>query len=156
MNWKSLRKLMMILILSWTASILVGCAGKANVKPPDWSIADLSESSITLPAELPALCEVVAIEGTDGQKYGTWSADCWKYLQAYEITAEGNTSIAQANADALRNTEAGYQAVVNAGKMQQELTNFYAELLKDEKSGRFIDSLLYRVFISLGLIAVVL
>lgn len=136
--------------------ILAGCAGQDRISPPDWSIAELPESAITTPAELPLLCKVEAVTGEDGQRYGTWPAECWKALQEYEITAEANTDIAKANADALRNTEAGYNALINAGKMQQELGDFYLELYEDEKSGRFIDSILYRSLISLGILAVML
>ena len=99
---------------------------------------------------------MVVIEGLDGERYGTWSADCWKYLQAYEVVSKANTDIAQANADALRNTEAGYNALISAGQMQKQLTDFYAELLEEERSGRFIDSLLYKTLIGLGFIVVML
>ncbi len=136
--------------------ILAGCAGQDRISPPDWSIAELSNRDITEPTKLPQLCEVVSIKGADGLKYGTWSEACWKYLQEYEITAEANTDIAKANADALRNTEAGYNALINAGKMERELGDFYLELYEDEKSGRFIDSILYRSLISLGILAVML
>jgi len=144
------------LILLSLISILGGCAGRDRISPPDWSIAELPESEITTPVKLPLLCKVEAITGEDGQRYGTWSKKCWQALQAYEIVSEANTDIAQANADALRNTEAGYNALLNAGKLQQELGNFYLELYEDEKSGRFIDSVLYRSLIALGFVVVML
>jgi len=137
-------------------TVLTACAGNNKRTPPDWSVAELPVSVITEPTTLPLLCKVFVIEGVDGNKYATWDSACWNDLQAYEIISQANTEIAQSNADALRNTEAGYAAVVNAGKMQQELTQFYAELLEDERSGRFIDSLLYRSLIALGFIVVAL
>jgi len=136
--------------------ILAGCAGTKQRVAPDWSIAELPASVITYPDTLPALCEMVVIDGADGIRHGTWTPECWKIMQAYEVVSEANTDIAQANADALRNTEAGYNSLLNAGKMERELSDFYLELYEEEKSGRFIDSLLYRSLISLGILAVML
>jgi hypothetical protein len=136
--------------------ILAGCAGQEKRSPPDWSAVALPAVEITDPAALPQLCEITVIQDAEGVKYGAWSPACWKALSAYEVTAEGNTDIAQSNANALRKTEAGYNSLISAGQMQQELTNFYAELLKDEKSGRFVDSLLYKTLIGLGFIVVML
>ena len=147
---------MRIWTLSLAILILAGCAGQEKRSPPDWSAVALPVVEITDPVALPQLCEATIIEAADGERYGTWPAECWKILAAYEVTAEGNTAIAQATANALRNTEAGYNSLISAGKIQQELTNFYAELLEEEKSGRFIDSLLYKTLIGLGFIVVML
>lgn len=136
--------------------ILGGCAGQDRRELPDWSGMALPAVPVTDPVELPLLCEISVMKDTDGQKFGFWTADCWKALQAYEFAAEANTSIAQSNANALRNTEAAYATLINAGEMQQQLTEFYAELLKEERSGRFIDGLLYKTLISLGFLVVLL
>ncbi len=105
---------------------------------------------------LPSLCEMQVIEGIDGVRYGTWTPDCWKEFMAYEIVSEANTDIAIANASALRNTEAGYNTLVRAGEMQQSLLQYYIDLLEEERSARFIDSLLYKALIGLGLLVVIL
>ncbi len=110
---------------------------------------------ITEPVELPALCEITVIQSAEGVKYGTWSAPCWKAFQAYEVVSEANVEIAAANASALRNTEAGYQSAISAGQMQQELTFFYADLLEEERSARFIDGLLFKSIIGLGLLVAI-
>ena len=136
--------------------VLAGCAGQEKRSPPDWSAVALPVVEITDPVALPQLCPATIVEATDGERYGTWPAECWRALAAYEITAEGNTSIAQLNANALRNTEAGYNSLISAGQMQQELSGFYSDLLEDERKARFIDSLLYKILVGLGLIAVVL
>lgn len=145
-----------MILLPTLLILLTGCAGRDRIAPPDWSIAELPASDITEPTELPQLCEMVVIDGADGERYGTWSPECWKYLQNYEIISEANADIAQENANALRNTEAGYNALLNAGKLQRELGDFYLELYEDEKSGRFMDSVLYRALIGLGFIVVML
>jgi len=135
---------------------LGACVSQEKRDPPDWSTVALPTSEVTEPTRLPVLCEITVIDGADGQRYGVWSPDCWQTLQAYEITAEANTDIALANANALRSTEAAYAALVSAGKLQGELTVFYAELLEDERKGRFIDGLLYKTLIGLGFIVVLL
>jgi len=143
---------MRILILSLTTLILCGCAGQDRRDPPDWLRVAVPQTEVTYPAELPLLCEIKVIESSAG-KIGTWSPDCWKALAAYEATAQANTKTAQANAAALRKTEGAYTSLIKAGEMQQELTDFYSELYKDEKRGRFYDSMIYRVLIAAGLIA---
>ena len=136
--------------------LVTGCAGQDRREPPDWSGLALPATPVTYPAELPPLGEMTVMDGVDGQRYGFWTADCWKALQAYEFTAEANTDAAKFNASALHNTEAAYAVLVSAGEMQQQLTEFYAELLKEERSGRFIDGLIYKILVSLGFMVVLL
>jgi len=144
-----------LILLSLLLTVLAGCAGQDRIEPPDWSIAELPASEITRPTQLPALCEVSVIQ-SDGIKYAAFSADCLKSLQAYEIIAEANTLIAESNADALQSTERGYNSLVEAGKMQQELSDYFREELADEKKKGFYDSMFYRALIALGLIVVAL
>jgi hypothetical protein len=129
-------------------SILVGCANQPTVNPPDWnSVANLDKTPITEPRALPALCEI------------PWQAgdvSCWAALDAFDVIAHGNTDIAQANANALRNTEGANDALIQAGQLQQQLSDFYKELLEDERQARWIDGMMYKSLIALGLIAVAL
>ena len=136
--------------------ILAGCASQPRLNLPDWGDLALPTEEITDPIALPLLCEMQILEGTDGIRYGTWTPDCWKEFMAYEIISEANTDIAGANASALRNTEAGYGTLIKVGELQQILLQHYADLLEEERSGRFIDSLLYRALIGLGLLVVIL
>jgi len=149
-------KIQTLILLSLLSTVLAGCAGQDRIDPPDWNQVEISTTQITEPENLPLLCEIITIEDAQGIKHGTWSAMCWKALQEYEIKAEGNTEIAKANADALRKVEGASRALLNAGKMERELSDFYLQLYEEEKSGRFIDSLLYRSLISLGILAVML
>jgi len=81
---------------------------------------------------------------------------CWAALDAFDVVAVGNTEIAQANADALRNTEGANDALIQAGQLQQQLSDFYRELLADERQARWIDGMIYKSLIALGVIAVAL
>lgn len=136
--------------------MLGGCATNPRAPAPNWSSAAVDPVEITDPELLPALCAMFVIEGADGVRYGTWTDACWNELAAYEIIAEGNTEIARANADALRKTEAGYNSLIKAGELQQEMTRFYEESLREEKSAHRIDNWMYKILMGLGLIAVAL
>jgi hypothetical protein len=46
--------------------------------------------------------------------------------------------------------------VQQAGALQQQQSNYYAELLEEERRGRFIDGLMYKALIGLGLIGAAL
>lgn len=129
-------------------SILVGCASQPAVDPPDWSsLANLEKTPITDPRALPVLCEIPWQE-TD--------LHCWVALDEFDVIADGNSKIAQANADALRNTEGANDALIQAGQLQQQLSDFYRELLADERQARWIDGMMYKALIGLGVIAVAL
>jgi len=87
--------------------LIAGCAA-APVSLPDWKIAEREPVEVTEPLELPLLCEL------------PWTtAECLQAIEQYELIAEGNTVIAQANADALRATESAYDALIAAGMAQQ-------------------------------------
>ncbi len=134
----------------WTvlliALIAVGCAGQPRTPLPDWSGAAREVKEVADPIELPELCEIPR----DGQ----WSLDCWRALNEYDIVASGNTDIAIANTEALRKTEAGYDHLILAGQMQQEIAEIRQELLDEERKGRMMDKWFYRGVITLGLLAV--
>lgn len=81
---------------------------------------------------------------------------CWAALDEFDIIAGGNTEIAQANANALRNTDRANDSLIQAGQLQQQLSDFYRELLQDERQGRWIDGMMYKSLIALGLLAAAL
>lgn len=88
-----------------------------------------------------------------------WAADnvdCWARLDAFDIVAEGNHDIANANASALRNQEAATDAFIQAGQFQQQLTTFYAEQLAAEKKAHWLDNAVYKTIIGLALIGAAL
>ena len=125
-------------------SIAVGCT-TSHVELPDWELAAREPVPVTDPTPLPDLC-FVPFE----------SLECYQALDAYDIVAIGNTDIAQANADALRKTEAGYDALIEAGKLQQQLSQIRQEILEEERKAHMHDKWFYQGIIALGLLAAVL
>ena len=130
-----------------TALIAVGCASQPRTPLPDWEAAAREEQEVADPIKLPELCALPS----DGR----WGARCWViFVDQYEIIAEGNTEIAFLNASALRKTEAAYDHLIAAGKMQQEIAEIRQELLEEERRGRMMDTWWYRGLIALGVVAV--
>jgi len=129
--------------------ISVSCASQSAVPPPDWSQAKRGEQKeITYAHKLPDLCKI--------PDSGQWPASCWAMLDEYDIIATFNTELADLNANALRKTELGYDSLQQAGQLQQQLSDYYRELLKEERQGRFIDGLMYKALIGLGVIGAAL
>lgn len=129
----------MLLVLTLSA-----CAGR-QVTIPDWSAAEREPKEITDPIQLPLLCEI------------PWATtECWAAVEQYEVVSEGNTAIAQANADALRKSEAAYDHLIEAGKLQQQYAQLREEMLDEEKREHLYDNLFHRVIIVTGLIALAL
>lgn len=81
-----------------------------------------------------------------------WTTECWAKLVKYQFIANSNTDIATANTNALITTEGAYNHLITAGNMQQQLTDYYADLLKEERQGRFWDGIMYKVLIGIGLV----
>jgi len=132
--------------------ILNGCAApKTEVARPDWIgiAAEMQQKRrpISTGRELPRLCAIDSLEGR-------WTPKCWGVLEQYEIIADGNTIIAKANAEALRNTEAAVDVLIRAGALEQQLTDFYADLLNEERQQRFLDGLINKGIIGAILIGV--
>jgi len=127
--------------------IAVGCASVPRTELPDWDLAEraVDTQEVAEPIALPELCAI---------PWGAENVECWSALDRYDIVSAGNIEIAIANASALRKTEEGYDALVNAGRMQQELSEIRQELLEEERKGRTLDKWYYRGIITLGLIAV--
>ncbi len=138
---------MKILPLLLTALISASCASNPSTPPPVWDDAKRVQKEIKYARPLPDLCKVPWPETANG---------CWLALDEYDIKATFNTELADLNAEALRKTELGYDALQNAGAMQQQLSDFYRELYEEEKQGRFIDGLLFKGVLALGLIGVAL
>lgn len=131
-----------------TALILGACASQPEANRPDWSgIAELEKKPVTDPRALPLLCQI---------PWPATAVHCWAALEAFDVIAHGNTEGAQATANALRKTEGANDALIQAGQLQQELSDFYRELLQDERHARWIDGMLYKAIIGLGVIAVAL
>ena len=131
---------MMTLLIASILSVS-GCASAPSAPPPDWGSVDRIENSAVDLTPLPVLCEIP-----------DWDLDCWSVFEQYEEISFANYALGSKNTSALRKTEGAHNHLANAGQMQQELTDFYAELLKEEKLEHTIDNLTFRVIIGLGLI----
>jgi hypothetical protein len=97
---------------------------------------------------LPPLCEIPIS--------GQWPVECWKKLDAFDIVATGNYDQAQSTANALRKSDASYDALLGAAKVQQELSQIRQDLLERERQAHTMDTWFYRIVIALGLIGVAL
>ena len=124
--------------------ILSGCASSPRVSVPDWDIAERETQEITEQTELPALCAI------------PWTAtECWAAVAEFEIVSEGNREIAQANAEALRAMEGAYDALIEAGKLQQQYAELREEMLQEERRDHLMDVWFYRGLLTIGGIAVI-
>jgi len=70
-------------------------------------------------------------------------------LDVYDVVAIGNYEIAQELANALRSSDASYDALLGAAKVQQELSRIRQELLEKERRDHAIDNWWYRGIIAL-------
>jgi len=143
-------KTLMILLIATT---LIGCVSTGETQdPPDWSDVRRPVVVVTTPMPLPKLCRLKTLtDPNTGEAFDMWPADCTKTLLGYEAVAETNTIIAAENAAALDLTEAAYDGLIQAGEMQEEITRFYATELKYEKREHFIDNLINKLLLVLGL-----
>lgn len=119
-----------------TGLTLVGC-GTTRTGPtlPDWTMAEREHVEAADPAPLPVLCTI---------PWPSDSVECWSRLDAYDVVANGNTEIAIANTSALRKTEAAYDSLVEAGKLQQQLSHIRQELLEEERRAHTLDNWYHR------------
>ena len=130
--------------------ILSACA-VAPVELPDWDLAKPSDEPVTDAKELPILCEISST--------GTWNAsiaECWAIFEQYEEIAEFNYVAAQGNATGLRNAEAATLELIEAAKVQQQLSQIRQQMLERERRAHFLDNWFYRILIGLGLLGAVL
>ena len=110
---------------------------------PDWNLAARVAVPVTDPMDLPDLCEI--------PHNGRWSAECWRMLDMFDIVASTNKVIAQANANALRTSDAAYDSLIEAGKLQQQLSRIRQEMLERERRAHTMDNWFYRITIILGI-----
>ncbi len=122
------------------------CASnQPRTEAPDWANVDQIQNNAEDLEPLPVLCAIP-----------NWNIGCWATFEKYEEISDANYKIGMKNTSALRKTEGAHNHLANAGKIQQELSNFYKELLAEEKQEHMIDNMTFRVIIGLGLIGVAL
>lgn len=129
--------------------LISGCATE-RYEIPDWQSVERDETAeVVDPDVLPELCEI-------NRDTGAWSLECWQIFVRYVEMAETNTEVAQLMADGLRKSDAAYDHLVAAGKLEQQLAQIRADLLADEKRAHRYDNWFYRGLIALGLLGAAL
>jgi len=117
--------------------MLVGCA--TNTSPNPWDdlqvSADPAQRAVTLP-EWPAPVSFTS-------DTVTFDLDGAKSLERFQIVAEGNTDIAEANADEIDALNRAAAALIEAGQRQRALTELQREILEDERRRHFIEKVGY-------------
>jgi hypothetical protein len=111
------------------------------VELPDWNLAEREQRAVTEPMRLPDLCEIPSS--------GQWPVECWRLLDVYDVVAMGNYEIAQELAAALRASDASYDALLGAAKIQQELSQIRQQLLEKERTDHTVDNWWHRGIILL-------
>ena len=135
----------MILLSALMVSACV--SNQPRTEAPDWASVKQIQNNAEDLEPLPVLCEIpIAVD----------DAGCWATFEVYEEISDANYKIGMKNTSALRKTEGAHNHLANAGKIQQELSDFYKELLAEERQEHLIDNLTFRVIIGLGLIGAAL
>lgn len=129
--------------------LISGCATE-RYQIPDWNTVerDATQEAVD-PDALPDLCDI-------DRDTGAWSLECWQIFVRYVEIAETNTEVAQLMADGLRKSDAAYDHLVAAGKLEQQLAQIRADLLEDERRAHRMDNWFYRGLIALGLLGAAL
>lgn len=136
---------MKIWIVLLMALIVGGCASPKPYDLPNWEAAARDTTEIAEAKELPILCSI--------PRSGQWTVACWRALSEYDIIAAANYDIARSNALALGKTEAAYDHLIEAGKLQQQLATIREEMLEQERREHTYDNWFYRALIVVGLAA---
>ena len=135
-------------LLTWLAiGTLAGCAATEPVELPDWDIPEAT-AEVTQPLELPELPEL----RIDADR-AVLNRDGVLALIAYRETAEANYTIAQANAQALEQQVAAYNALIRAGQLMVEIARIREDMLAQERAQAFQDRMFYRGLLALGIAA---
>lgn len=114
---------------------------------PDWNIDTSTRTEILDAESMPVLCAI------------PWPADsveCWNALDKFDIVAERNHDVLNASASAHRNERAAGDSFIQAGKNQQQITQFYLDELNAEEQAHTIDNLFHKSIIALALIGLAL
>ncbi len=115
--------------------------------PPDWNIDTSTRTKILNAEPMPLLCAI------------PWAQDaveCWNALDKFDIVAERNHDVLNASAGAHRSERAAGDSFIQAGKNQQQITQFYLDELKAEETAHTIDNLFHKSIIALALIGLAL
>ena len=130
--------------------VLSGCAN-SPVELPSWDQLDYAEGEVQMPLSLPERPQIASSDDSSV----TYNIDQFAILVDYMDAAEANESIATDNAEALESMERAYNHLIDAGKMQREVSILRQQLLDEERNAHLIDNMWHRGIIVLGIIAAV-
>lgn len=124
---------------------MVSACATDPIQLPSFQEAERSEEEVSDPVLLPELCKL------------PWTtAGCLQRLDVYEDVAEGNTEIAQLNADIARASDSAYDHILSAAKQQQEIGQIRQRMLEAERQDHFWDNVWHRALIIVIAIGAVL
>lgn len=111
-------------------------------------------SAATRPITLPKRPELREIVFQD-QAGGFLTGEGLRALTAYREAAEANTDIATLNAVQAEQIAAAFDKLAAAYQRQREISAIREDLLTQARRDRFIDGLIYKALIGLGLVAAI-
>jgi hypothetical protein len=115
---------------------------------PTWQNLEPASVSAQRPLERPDLPD--PIDSTS--ETVTFDTDGFKTLLDIIDIGDGNYEIAQANADALNAQSSAYNALIDAGRLQEQFTQIREEQLQRERRDHFLDNWFHRGLIALGIL----
>jgi len=130
--------------------LCVGCASEPQQLPNCDIPAPMAEVQHAL--ELPEL----PVEVSSTLTTATFNLEGMSQLKIYRIASDANKTVADENALALEARNEEVNALIECARFQNVWIRVHAEDLKDEKFDHFIDNLLHRGLIALGVVAVAL
>ena len=136
------------------AIILAGCAAGKGYQLPAPAEIDEPPATATRPIPLPDRPELMKAE-IGGQTVAYMTPDGLRALTAFAEAATANTEIAQQNAIQAEQIAVAYEKLAAAYQRQREISAIREDLLRQERTGRFIDGLIYKAMIGLGLVAAI-
>ena len=115
------------------------------------------EAEVTYPDALPKIKELECYPNEDDCKVAgyTSTADV-DVLEAYKIISEGNTGIAQANAEAIDSALEQSADLVAAGIAAEKISEIREEQLRIERQLRQQEKWYYRAMLALAGVAIVI
>lgn len=135
----------------WLICCLIGSLGGCASDPiqvPTWQNLEPASVSAQRPLERPDLPD--PIDSTS--ETVTFDTDGFKTLLDIIDIGDGNYEIAQANADALNAQSSAYNALIDAGRLQEQFTQIREEQLQRERRDHFLDNWFHRGLIALGIL----
>ena len=115
---------------------MVSACATDPLKLPQFEAAERADVEVTDPSALPQLCE-----------WPWTTAECLQRFEAYEDVSEGNTELAQLNADIVRDGEEAYDYILSGAKKQQEISQIRQEMYEAEQRDHFIDNMWHKALI---------